>query len=819
MIPFFKINIHFHTRKSEMTIADINATGHVHGLVPIRTLQDAILNNVHFSYIATNASGIIQIFSAGAEKILGYATNDVLNKITAADLCDPQYLAKRSQTLSTEGGVTVVPGFEALVLNADFSSVDQYEMNFMRKDKSCLATFVSVMALCDIQEAIIGYIFIIKDNTEKKFIDKKLHDLQFYTRSLIESSIDALATTDPMGIITDVNSQMEKLVACSRQDLIGSPFGKYFTDPVMADTGIKKVLIDKKVIDYEMTAISINGNKTAVSCNATTFYDQNQKLQGVFVQARDITERNKVDDKIRKVNRLLTCIGKSQAAFIIEKTSMSMFNNVLTELLEASESEIGFISEVLYDEKNIPYLKTFSISNIAWDKKSEEMFDIASKTGLEFHNLHTLFGAVVTSNKYVISNNPQSDPRKGGLPNGHRRIDNLLGIPFYKLNKIIGIYMVANRTGGYDEAMVNYLQPFTDTLANLVEAVNENRRQAITEKKLKESEHRFRGLVETAPTIVLLLNPNWTIDYVNPYLEKLTGYQRNEILGKDWLATFIPEHDREHIKVLLETSLASKSLLDIVHPIRTRDGRELQIEWYDCELRDEAGNVNGLLKIGQDVTERLQFQRQLEKSLSEKEMMMREIHHRVKNNLQMISAMLELQANAMTDKNALNYFKDNQQRILSMALIHEQLYQNGNFGTINFPFYLRDLVANLRSQFNDLCPNLKIEINTMPCLLPVDVAIPIGLAFNELTSNVFKHAFNSEMDGELHIDLKYSDDGVLMLAIKDNGKGFPEGLDIYNNKYFGLRLVRLLVEKQLHGKLTFESNHGTSVVCQLRVEE
>jgi PAS domain S-box-containing protein len=802
-----------------MTITDITENRDVYGLVPIRTLKDAILNNVHFSYIATNVSGIIQIFSTGAEKILGYSANDVINKITAADLCDPQYLTKRSQTLSTEAGVAITPGFEALVLNADISSVDQYEMNFIRKDNSCLTMLVSVMALYDMQEAIIGYILVIKDNTEKKFIDEKLYDLQFYTRSLIESSIDALVTTDPMGIITDVNSQMEKLVACSRQDLIGSPFEKYFTDPLIANTGIQKVLTEKKIIDYEMTAISINGNKTAISCNATTFYDKNQKLQGVFVQARDITERIKADERIKKVNRLLTCIGKSQAAFIIEKDSMSMFNNILTELLEASDSEIGFISEVLYDEQKIPYLKTFSISNIVWNKESEDMFNIASRTGLEFHNLHTLFGAVVTSNKYVISNNPQSDPRKGGLPNGHHRIDNILGIPFYKLNKLIGIYMVANRTGGYDEAMVHYLQPFTDTLANLVEAVNENRRRAITEKKLKESEHRFRGLVETAPTIVLLLNPDWSIDYVNPYLEKLTGHQRNEIIGKDWFTTLIPECDRERIKALLQAGLASKSLREIIHPICTRDGRELQIEWYDCELQDENGNINGLLKIGQDVTERLQFQRQLEKSLSEKEMMMREIHHRVKNNLQMISAMLELQANAMTDKNALNYFKDNQQRILSMALIHEQLYQNGNLGTVNFPFYLRDLVANLRSQFNDRCPNLSIEINTMPCLLPVDIAIPIGLALNELTSNVFKHAFNDGMAGELHIDLKYGDDGVLMLIIKDNGKGFPKGLDIYNNKYFGLRLVRLLVEKQLHGKLTFEFNHGTSVVCQVRVDE
>ncbi|MCX7308388.1 MAG: PAS domain S-box protein [Afipia sp.] len=157
---------------------------------------------------------------------------------------------------------------------------------------------VSVTALRDAQDVIIGYLLIGTDNTarklveaEQKKLDQRLRDQQFYTRSLIESNIDALMTTDPSGIITDVNKQMEALTGCTRDELIGAPFKDYFTDPERAEAGIKRVLSEKRVTDYELTACSRDGNKTVVSYNATTFYDRSRTLQGVFASARDVTDR------------------------------------------------------------------------------------------------------------------------------------------------------------------------------------------------------------------------------------------------------------------------------------------------------------------------------------------------------------------------------------------------------------------------------------------------------------------------------------------------------------------------------------------------
>ena len=135
---------------------------------------------------------------------------------------------------------------------------------------------------------------------DQKQLDQRLRDQQFYTRSLIEANIDAIMTTDPSGIITDVNKQMEALTGCTRDELIGAPFKNYFTDPERAETSIKLVLSQKQVTDYELTARARDGKETVVSYNATTFYDRDRRLQGVFAAARDVTERKRLDQVLRR---------------------------------------------------------------------------------------------------------------------------------------------------------------------------------------------------------------------------------------------------------------------------------------------------------------------------------------------------------------------------------------------------------------------------------------------------------------------------------------------------------------------------------------
>ena len=312
-------------------------------LLKAGALQSAIFNSANFSSIATDAKGVIQIFNVGAERMLGYTALEVMNKITPADISDPQGVIARAKALSIELSTQIEPGFEALVFKASRGIEDIYELTYIRKDGSRFPAMVSVTALRDAQDVIIGYLLIGTDNTvrnqveeERKKLDQRLRDQQFYTRSLIESNIDALMTTDPAGIISDVNKQMEALTGCTRDELIGAPFKNYFTEPDRAEAGIKRVLNENKVTNYELTARARDGKETVVSYNATTFHDRERNLQGVFAAARDITERKLLDQVLQENNvELQIAMSAAEKANLAKSEFLSSMSHELRTPLSA----------------------------------------------------------------------------------------------------------------------------------------------------------------------------------------------------------------------------------------------------------------------------------------------------------------------------------------------------------------------------------------------------------------------------------------------------------------------------------------------------
>ncbi len=339
-------------------------------LLQAGALQNAIFNSANFSSIATDAKGVIQIFNVGAERMLGYTASEVMNQITPADISDPQEVIARAATLSQELATPITPGFEALVFKAARGIEDIYELTYIRKDGSRFPAVVSVTALRDASDAIIGYLLIGTDNTarqqveeEQKKLDQRLRDQQFYTRSLIESNIDALMTTDPRGIITDVNKQMEALTGCTRDELIGAPFKNYFTDAERAQAGIKLVLSDKKLTDYELTVRARDGKKTVVSYNATTFYDRDRQLQGVFAAARDVTERKRFEQSLQESNLELEnaiegAAKAKEAAETANKTKSLFLANMSHELRTPLNAILGY-SEMLQEEAADQELEEF----------------------------------------------------------------------------------------------------------------------------------------------------------------------------------------------------------------------------------------------------------------------------------------------------------------------------------------------------------------------------------------------------------------------------------------------------------------------------
>jgi hypothetical protein len=299
-----------------------------------------------FSSIATDAAGVIQLFNGGAERMLGYLAAEVVDKITPADLSDPQEIIERARSLSLECGLSIAPGFDALVFKASRGIEDIYELTYVRKDGVRLPAVVSVTALRDSPGLVIGYLLIGTDNTarrraedERSQLDQRLRDQHFYARSLIEANTDALMATDVSGIITDANRQAEVLTGCARQELIGTPFESWFTEPLLAGAAIGRVLSEGKISDCELTVRSRSGAHTLVSCNASTFRDRDGSLQGVFAGARDVTAVKRFEDALQRTNVELEAASRMKSEFLA---------NMSHELRTPLNAIIGF-SEVLKD--------------------------------------------------------------------------------------------------------------------------------------------------------------------------------------------------------------------------------------------------------------------------------------------------------------------------------------------------------------------------------------------------------------------------------------------------------------------------------------
>jgi two-component sensor histidine kinase len=209
-----------------------------------------------------------------------------------------------------------------------------------------------------------------------------------------------------------------------------------------------------------------------------------------------------------------------------------------------------------------------------------------------------------------------------------------------------------------------------------------------------------------------------------------------------------------------------------------------------------------------DITERKQAEEQIRASLQEKEVLLQEIHHRVKNNMQVISSLLYLQADHIQDKQVRELFQESRQRVRSMALIHEQLYQSQDLGRIDFAEYIESLTHHLWRSHG--ASHVTLQLDIAPLLLSIEGAIPCGLIINELVSNAFKHVFPNGHTGEIWVELRSSESGQVTLIVKDNGVGLPPDFDLYHCTSLGLTLVNTLIKQQLKGTIEMrQQTRGT----------
>lgn len=317
-------------------------------------------------------------------------------------------------------------------------------------------------------------------------------------------------------------------------------------------------------------------------------------------------------------------------------------------------------------------------------------------------------------------------------------------------------------------------------------------RRKMVEKSLKDSESKFRNLIETTPDMIWEIDKKGKFKYISPQSSDILGYTPQEIIGKNMFSFIAPEAV-ERIKKLFSTHINNFDKINTLEvPSCRKDGNEITLEIRSVRASDDKDNHDGFQGIARDITERNMATNQLKASIKEKDILLQEIHHRVKNNMQIISSLLNLQITYLNDDEAVNLLKESQNRVRSMAIIHEKLYQSNDFTKINLTEYINSLVNGLFYSYS-IKNHINSTINVDDVELNIETAVPLGLILNELISNCLKHGFPNG-DGEIYIKLKNLDDKYEMV-VGDNGIGFPKELNFQNTDSLGLQLVNNLVNQ------------------------
>ncbi|WP_375585573.1 PAS domain S-box protein [Cyclobacterium xiamenense] len=342
-------------------------------------------------------------------------------------------------------------------------------------------------------------------------------------------------------------------------------------------------------------------------------------ISGKFSDITDLKTKEirlrESEQKINQYNRLLEAINETQLNFYQEEDFRQPLNDLFEKILTLIESAFGFMAEVLYDEQGAPYLKSHTITNIAWSEETEAFFQQNFRAGIEFRNLDTLFGHSLKTGKLVIANEAATDPRSGGIPEGHPPLIRYLGIPVYKDKELVGLMGFANKAEDYTEEDVRLLQPVISSYANLIKTIRMKQAKEQAEQERAEANKLYQLISENSSDVISMLDAEMRITYTSPSVEKILGYKPEETIGRKPL---------DHVQIKTSSgdpyNFEEEVRYTVTHPHKETK-MLVYLEVYRKPLKDEQGKLYAIMTVTRDVTEREQIlERLIESYEKEKEL-------------------------------------------------------------------------------------------------------------------------------------------------------------------------------------------------------
>ncbi len=376
---------------------------------------------------------------------------------------------------------------------------------------------------------------------------------------------------------------------------------------------------------------------------------------------------------------------------------------------------------------------------------------------------------------------------------------------------------VEERTVRLDELLKESEQQRV-AISNMLADVTETKDDlALAGAKLTQKSEEQKALLSTIPAFVYFKDRGGNYVAANNAFADLVGTSVDEIAGKTDYDLFPDERAAAYKAYDQKIMESGEPGYDIEELTAGADGKPMWFSSSKTPFFDSDGIVIGMVGMTLDITERKKAEDQIKASLAEKVVLLREIHHRVKNNLQVVSSLLNMQARGARSKDTIDILNESKNRINTMALIHAQLYESSNLSEINLKGFVNKLLVQLLQTYPVQGTQIKKTISIADYPVPISMAVPVGLIVNELLSNALKHAFVGRTEGEIKVILTASDEGMINLTVSDDGVGLPAGFDINETGTLGLRLIKILTEDQLGGTLEVISEGGATFNIEFNI--
>lgn len=673
----------------------------------------------------------------------------------------------------------------------------ELERHYRRKDGSVCIVRLDIRLSQDEPDVLEGF---FEDITERRMSEKLVAESGEKLHRIISNSSDLICEIDEHGRYTFVSERYEAVLGYKPEELIGN----HAIEQMHPDD------IERASMRYRMLKSSggtsvdewrfkqKDGSWRTFECRSSMYTAGHGTLRTVII-SHDITDRRRSEDELKNKNEELEALNEELTAAIEEMESTS------EELANANERLVDGKREAELNAAMFHSLFDNMTNGCAVYKVRDNglkggnyILRNINKSGLNMEG--KIFSGV--SGKTLTDLYPQID-ESGMIPVLQKVWET--GEPGYFP---LEIFRDKHRKYFYE----NYI--FRIASGEVVIISNDASRQKSTEEALRNSEGRLRTIVQTIPDLIWLKDGDGVYLACNQMFERFFGAEEKEIVGKNdydfmssELADFFRRHDHNAV-------MAGKPTINEEWITFADDGHRAMLETIKTPMYDEVGTLIGVLGIGRDITERKVAEERIQSLLQEKELVLREVHHRIKNNMNTIKALLVLQSNLVNDPSAVNALIDAANRVQSLMVLYDKLYRTDIFTVLSVRDYLSSLVDEIAHTFPG---SVKIEIikQVDDFILDARSLFPIGIIVNELITNAMKYAFSSMDKGQIGISLKLKDNNA-ELIVEDNGAGMPESVDI-RNAGFGLRLVSILTE-QIHGTVRIERNNGTRFILEFLCE-